>query len=309
VVAVWAALVPEAHAQPEAAEMPVLLLAPSRSEAATEWAAVVRGLRHARLRAVQVADLPIDPVFAACRQASCAAEAAHAAGMPALLCAVRKGILELRWVSADEGVWTERAEIPRGGLPVTTAQLASRIVRRRALGARALLRVESRPAGALVLVDGKLAGLTPFEQAWAPGTHRVAVELEGYASQSTEAPLAAGDVHDVRFELQAQTAVAGVGATAAEPAVSNQAIGAALGIAALPLLISGANAFIDDGQCLSSRAGACTDYGHAGAPAAVLLGAGVVSLLGAAYFLVAQPIAVRVDVSPSAAGAGVRGRF
>jgi hypothetical protein len=279
-------------------------------DAPREWAGVVRGLRDSGVRAVQVADLPIDPVFAACRQIDCAAEAAHAAGMPAVLCTVRAGIVELRWVASEDGLWTERAEVPRGELSRVTGELAGRIVQRRALGSRALLRVESRPAGALVLVDGKLAGITPFEQTWTPGTHRVTTVLSGYGAQESEAVLSSGDVHDLRFDLQLdRTGRLGPSTRTDATSALNHAMGAALGIAALPALISGANSFIDDGQCLESRAGVCTRQAHAGASAAILLGAGVASLLGAAYFLVAQPIRVKVDALPHAAAVGVSGRF
>ena len=305
-------LVPHARVQAASKLMPVLLLLPARSDSSAEWADVARGLQQAGLRAMQVADLQIDPVFAACRQPDCAAQAAHAAGMPALLCAVRAGSVELRWVATDDEVFSEQGELAAGELTRVTADLARRVLLRRALGRRALLRVESRPTGANVLVDGKLAGLTPFEQTWEPGAHRVEVERHGYEVARTEAPLAEGAVHDVRVELRAE----GASRTALldhtprlVPSAANAALGSFLALASVPLLIAGTNALIDDGQCLESRAGRCTERVEAGTAEAIMLGAGAASLLGAAYLFVAQPFRLWVEASPRAAALHARGSF
>jgi hypothetical protein len=305
-------MIPHAAAQPESKLMPVLLLAPARTGASAQWADVARGLRLAGLRAMQVADLRIDPVFAACRQSECAAEAAHAAGMPALLCVARAGKVELHWVATDDEVFSEQGDVVAGELTRATAELAQRILLRRALGARALLRVESRPTGARVLVDGKLAGLTPFEQAWEPGTHKVSVEQEGYETARADAPLAQGSVHNLRVELRAARAAH---ATLADetprlvPSAMNAALGSVLALAAVPLLIASSNGFIDHGQCLESTAGRCTHRVEAGAGEAVMLGVGAASLLGAAYLFVAQPFHLWVEATPRAAAVQLQGRF
>lgn len=305
-------LVPHAAAQSASKLMPVLLLSPVRREANAEWADVARGLRSAGLRAMQVADLAIDPVFAACRQPACAAQAAHAAGMPALLSAARGGVLELRWIATDDEVFTEQGDFAPGELPQVTAELARRVLLRRALGTRALLQVESRPTGARVLVDGKLAGLTPFEQAWEPGTRIVSVEREGYEPARAEAPLASGAVHHVRVSLRVARPSAAARAEETPrlvPSALNAGLGSVLAIASLPLLIAGGNAFIDRGECLESLAGTCTHRVEAGALEAVMLGAGAVSLIGAVYLFVAQPFRLWVEATPRAAALQLRGQF
>lgn len=292
--------------------MPVLLLSPTRSGGSAEWAEVARGLRQAGLRAMQVADLRIDPVFAACRQADCAAQAAHAAGMPALLCVARAGKLELRWVATDDEVFSEQAEVASGELTRVTGDLARLVLLRRALGERALLRVESRPTGANVVVDGKLAGLTPFEQTWEPGAHSVSVQREGYESARVDAALAPGAVHDVRLELRAARARRSALVDESPrlvPSAANAALGSVLALVSVPLLVAGTNALIDDGQCLESRGGRCVERVDVGAAEALMLGAGAASLLGAAYLFVAQPFRLWVEATPRAAAVGVLGRF
>lgn len=305
-------LAPQASADEATKLMPVLLLSPARRDSSVEWADVARGLRQAGLRAMQVADLRIDPVFAACRRPDCAAQAAHAAGMPALMCVARAGKVELRWVATDDEVFSEQGDLAAGELTRATADLARRVLLRRALGQRALLRVESRPTGANVLVDGKLAGLTPFEQTWEPGGHRVTVEREGYEPARADAPLAEGAVHDIRVELRAARAsrAALVDETPRlVPSAANAALGSFLALASVPLLIAGSNALIDDGQCLESRAGRCTERVEAGAAEAVMLGAGAASLLGAVYLFVAQPFRLWVEATPRAAGLHAQGTF
>jgi hypothetical protein len=215
-------------------------------------------------------------------------------------------------VATDDEVFSEQGELAPGELTRATAELARRVLLRRALGPRALLQVESRPTGARVLVDGKLAGLTPFEQAWDPGTHSVSVEREGYEPAHADAPLASGAVHHVRVELRAARAT---GAALADqtprlvPSAANAALGSVLAIASLPLLIVGANGFIDHGQCLESIAGTCTHQAEAGPVEAVLLGAGALSLVGALYLFVAKPFRLWVEATPRAAALRVQGRF
>jgi hypothetical protein len=230
--------------------------------------------------------------------------------MPALLSVARAGKLELRWVATDDEVFSEHGELAAGELTRATAELARRVLQRRALGGRALLKVASRPTGARVLVDGRLAGLTPFEQAWEPGAHRVAVEQDGYETARAEAPLAPGSVHDVRVELRiARTTrtVLGDDSSRLVPSAANAALGSVLALAAVPLLVAGTNGLIDQGQCLESIAGRCTQRAEAGAAEAVLLGLGGASLLGAVYLFVAQPFRLWVEATPRAAAVRLHG--
>jgi hypothetical protein len=161
-----------------------------------------------------------------------------------------------------------------------------------------------------VVVDGKLAGLTPFEQAWEPGAHKVSVEREGYESARVAAALAPGVVHDVRVELRGASRNALVDETPRlVPSAANAALGSFLALASVPLLVAGTNGFIDDGQCLESNAGRCTHRVEVGAAEALMLGAGAASLLGAVYLFVAQPFRFWVEAAPRAAAVHLRGNL
>jgi hypothetical protein len=67
----------------------------------------------------------------------------------------------------------------------------------------AALTVESRPAGANVLIDGKPAGRTPLTLSdVAAGMHTVSIELPGYNSWATSVRVAAGQKNRVAASLE-----------------------------------------------------------------------------------------------------------
>ncbi len=49
---------------------------------------------------------------------------------------------------------------------------------------KASLKLTTTPSGARIVIDGKPAGVTPFDQGIAPGPHEVTVELEGRDSET-----------------------------------------------------------------------------------------------------------------------------
>jgi serine/threonine protein kinase/outer membrane protein assembly factor BamB len=66
----------------------------------------------------------------------------------------------------------------------------------------ASLSVESKPAGALVLVDGRVAGTTPARIArLAPGVHRLALEKDGYNRLELPLNLRRAASHDISLPL------------------------------------------------------------------------------------------------------------
>ncbi|MET0390235.1 MAG: PEGA domain-containing protein [Polyangiales bacterium] len=309
-----------AAAQSDAAGSQVVLLTPTRSESPTAWEGVVRGLHDAGITAIQVADARVDPIFAACSLPECAVQVAAAARLPALLCSVQlqgqgaaaTGTLELQWVEGDGKHWSARASVRSGALVAVATGLAENLRRQRALGDRALLRVESTPAGAIVAVDGQLAGLTPFEREYTPGPHVLEVSYEGRESDRRAVELRPGVLHGERVRLPLLPLAAKPApepTRGPKPLAANVVVGAALAVAAAPLFVLPINAAIDDGQCLESLpSGRCIDQARFGSTEAVLLTAGLVAAGIGLYLLIGQPwrAPVERETTSSAAPVAVR---
>jgi tetratricopeptide (TPR) repeat protein len=65
-----------------------------------------------------------------------------------------------------------------------------------------LLEISSQPSGAIVRLDGVALGQTPFQQAAAPGTYAVSVELEGYTTKTQSISLEPGREVVLNMELE-----------------------------------------------------------------------------------------------------------
>jgi hypothetical protein len=286
----------------------VLLLSPNQTEQPQRWADVVRGLRAAGMRAAQVAELGVDPVWAACRSPDCAASAVAIANMPVVLCAptVDGSALELQWFGADGVRVALRGPLAHASMQATAARLAERLRRRLALGDRAMLQVVSVPPGASVRLDGELVGLTPYQRPCAPGQHTLRVELDGRAADERSVELSSSELHTEKVRLSPNSlTTSGARQDAAAP--TNFALAGALLVAATPALIAGVNRAVDAGQCLQSDAGGCRERGHFGVTGAMLLAGGVVAAAGGLYLFIARPLRVTAEVAPQAAAIRVRG--
>ncbi len=60
---------------------------------------------------------------------------------------------------------------------------------------------ESTPSGAIVRLDGKVVGETPFERPVEPGQHRAEASKDGYVAETREFEAVAGVGSTIRFEL------------------------------------------------------------------------------------------------------------
>jgi hypothetical protein len=295
---------------------PVLLLTPTPIEDAANWAAIVRALRTLGRRTVQVADVPMDPVFAACRASACARKAARAAKLPTALFSLESNLagepeLTLRLYGPDGTQVALRTE--QAGLTIEQNALAlfERGQRQLELGDAALLHVDTLPVGALVSLDGEPSGVGPIERAVREGSHVVRISSDGFIPQERRLELHAGAVHNLDVRLQRTDGPAGAqGApTGAQGHVSpwNYALGGVLIVAAFPMLISSVNALANDGQCLEADARGCTHRAAFGPRSAALLAGGALALIGGAYFTIARPLRISIEAGPS--GAGVRLRL
>lgn len=70
------------------------------------------------------------------------------------------------------------------------------------LSAPADVTVESSPPGAIITVDGKLAGLAPTKVKLPPGGHEVLADLEGFATTRIEVVVSAGQSRKVTVTME-----------------------------------------------------------------------------------------------------------
>ncbi len=95
------------------------------------------------------------------------------------------------------------AAAPRPGTPATLGQPPA--ASRGGAAATGTLLVESRPAGATIIIDGKPRGTTPLLiEALAPGDYRVGLSLAGYQSFATTVRVVAGERTRAAASLSAQ---------------------------------------------------------------------------------------------------------
>jgi hypothetical protein len=79
------------------------------------------------------------------------------------------------------------------------------------LATRSLLRVQSSPPGAEILLDDLLIGRTPLSHVVTPGVHTIEVAVRGRAGVKQKVSLAAGKTRLLHVDLQRFTPVAGAG--------------------------------------------------------------------------------------------------
>lgn len=65
-----------------------------------------------------------------------------------------------------------------------------------------VVRFESSPPGALLRLDGKVVGETPFERVLEPGTHNVQATLDGHVDETQQVQAIEGVNATVRFDLE-----------------------------------------------------------------------------------------------------------
>jgi hypothetical protein len=293
----------------------VLVLAPAQVEDANQWSDVVRGLRASGKRVVQVSELGIDPVYAACRAHECAAQLAASTGLTVALFAFlpphanAEAGLELQLFEPDGQQLTLRTALAARARTDAVAELFDSAKERLSLGDQALLRVTGKPVGGVVWLDGRVAGVTPFEQPTAAGIHRLRVTLSGFRPDERQIELARGEVHalEVRLMRAALPATAARAPRAVSPL--NFVLGGALVLIALPALVASINTWVNDGQCLESTSHGCNERARFGTRSALLLVAGGVGFAGGGYLLMARPFELAADVSPQAARLQFRARF
>jgi hypothetical protein len=288
----------------------VLVLGANDGEDPAFFAEVLRGLRSAGLHAVQLAELQVDPVLAACRAPECAKRAGEVTHLPVLLCtrASHRASVELQWFAQDGTQIVLQGARGSASWSDVIATLAQRLRRKLVLGDRALLRVQSVPASASVWLDGQLVGITPFEQPWPAGLHELRVEMSGRRTEVRRILLDGAELLNVTVPLSRELEASGARAgELASPA--NFVLGGALALVAVPLLFGAVDRLANQGQCLESAAGSCTQRGDFGPVGAGFLAGGVIALAGASYLLIGQPFRVGVAVDRAGVSVHAHGSF
>ncbi|MBH25630.1 MAG: hypothetical protein CMH57_14500 [Myxococcales bacterium] len=69
--------------------------------------------------------------------------------------------------------------------------------------------IDTRPAGAQVLVDGEYLGETPFEGEVQSGARRIQVQLAGYERYERQADVVAGETYFIDLKLEEQSGLGG----------------------------------------------------------------------------------------------------
>jgi serine/threonine-protein kinase len=120
-------------------------------------------------------------------------------GLMALVVALAAGAALALYLLRDRGG-------PDAGTAAAGGQGDDPAQARPAPAARAQLQISSRPAGAVVQVDGEPRGKTPLMVRIVPGPHQVLVALAGHVTVSEKLTLTAGGQRDLSYDLAAAPA-------------------------------------------------------------------------------------------------------
>jgi hypothetical protein len=204
------------------------------------------------------------------------------------------------------------------------------------------LTVRGRPQGARVIVDGARVGEIPYHARISAGTHQIVVQSEGFESQAIDISVADDvDTHreldvGLRKQATASAALPAVGGSdtvtvpaqagegqdripdsdgtdliavddgASKPSSWNYILGGTLLAASVPLVLFPTVTAVNDGECRQpDSAGDCESHDFDGQSAG-LLAAGVVTLVGGAFMIIAAPIPGESNLSAEARLHGIR---
>lgn len=124
--------------------------------------------------------------LAICLEVDCAAHLAAAANLDLVIViavwppeADSLGSVGVSLVEASGEIYEADAEIDSAGVAQAATAALVAATRKRNLGGGVELEVTSTPEGALVIVDGTEAGVTPFSGIFEAGDHHVVVRLRG----------------------------------------------------------------------------------------------------------------------------------
>jgi hypothetical protein len=303
VAAALAAIVGPWLSPPRAAAQEAVWLV-SPAQRAAPWYEAARALLQSEGVTVHDAD--------ACDPLACVAEQARALGAQVALSvrvepAAARASVTLLTPSGTRGAASRVVE--RGDVAAALRDAYRGAELALELGDDGLLRVATTPEGALVWIDGRVAGAGPLARRVKPGPHAISVSQDGFATRAMRVEVARGAATDLRVRL-ARSAPSSRPAQRERSAL-NYLLGGALLLGAVPMLASSLSTLALNGECAVKRdaSGRCAEVVHFGAISGVLLGAGSAALVGGVYLLVAAPFTVQAQAARGALRLTMRARF
>lgn len=247
----------------------------------------------------------------ACESDDTALSAAHDAGVEAAVCIdVDAGRASVRLLRSPQQIGSGTAAVEQD-IPAAVLSAYHQAQLALDLGGQGLLRVDSVPEGALVTLDDEPIGHAPLERRVAPGSHDLALSLDGFVGEQQSLEITRGHISEVHAKLArgaADSDAASSGPT--KPSVANWIVGGVLVAASVPALVVSIGTLANNGDCRKHDAdGICTQRVHFGAFSGTLLGLGGAALVAGGYILIAQPFTVGVDAGPDHAIVSVAGRL
>jgi hypothetical protein len=246
----------------------------------------------------------------ACESDDAALSAARAAGVEAAICIdVGDDRASVRLLRSAQQVGSGTADVEQS-IPAAVLSAYHQAQLALDLGAQGLLRVDSVPEGALVTLDDEPIGHAPLERRVAPGSHDLALSLDGFIGERQSVEITRGRVSEAHAKLVRGTADDDAASGPTKPSVANWIVGGVLVAASVPPLVVSIATLANDGDCSKrDSSGICTERVHFGSLSAALLGLGTAALVAGGYVMIAQPFTVSVDAGPNHALLSITGRL
>jgi hypothetical protein len=248
----------------------------------------------------------------ACESDTAALASTRVVGVQAAVCiVVAGGRAAVRLLRSTAKIGNGSAAIRGADVPAAVIAAYHQAELALELGAAGLLRVGSIPEGALVTLDDEPIGHAPLERRVPPGSHDLALTLDGFAGERQSVEITRGRVSEVHAKLvrgAADDDATSAGPT--RPSVANWIVGGVLVAASVPALVVSIGTLANDGDCRKRDASdICTERVHFGALSATLLGFGAAALIAGGSIMLTQPFTVDVDAGADHAVLRIAGRL
>lgn len=196
-------------------------------------------------------------------------------------CALRTALLDVRTRDVSAQSETTVSPCTVSGVSTHLSNMTSRLLQETAMRPRGNLAVSSTPPGAKVRVDGRLLGITPFQQEVFSGARAIEVRKDKYLSYQSSAQVEPGQTATIETLLQRDPS-----AQLSRP-LWRIVTGSILLGGGLLMAGFGTSALLTNGQCQdgSMNFDTCSPYYSTTAVGAGLLGGGGALSIAGVLFL------------------------